>query len=136
VVASENMINKSGVQNKGNSLVVSLLGGCFFKNKVWFHHQQKSSHVECTKIHTLQSRAGLIFLVFNCAEFAPLAGCVCTCHCQHSSYVPGIPSVITEMSSPLMVHKDLLQFVGFAYQGQDIVFRFIIEYSSLREFGP
>jgi hypothetical protein len=35
-----------------------------------------------------------------------------------------------------MVHKDLLQFVGFGYQGQDIVFRFIIEYSSLREFGP
>jgi hypothetical protein len=27
-------------------------------------------------------------------------------------------------------------FVGFAYQGKDIVFRFIIEYSSLRDFGP
>jgi len=27
--------------------------------------------------------------------------------------------------------------VGFAYQGKDIiVFRFIIEYSSLRDFGP
>jgi hypothetical protein len=25
---------------------------------------------------------------------------------------------------------------GFAYQGKDIVFRFIIEYSSLRDFGP
>jgi len=36
-----------------------------------------------------------------------------------------------------MMHKDLLQFVGFAYyQGKDIVFRFIIEYSSLRDFGP
>jgi hypothetical protein len=28
-------------------------------------------------------------------------------------------------------------FVGLAYyQGKDIVFRFIIEYSSLRDFGP
>ncbi len=30
-----------------------------------------------------------------------------------------------------------IQLVGFAYQGkEDIVFRFIIEYSSLRDFGP
>jgi hypothetical protein len=30
-----------------------------------------------------------------------------------------------------------LVFVGLAYQGKDIVFRFIIEYSSsLRDFGP
>jgi hypothetical protein len=27
-----------------------------------------------------------------------------------------------------------LLFVGFTYQGKDIVFRFIIEYSSLRDF--
>jgi hypothetical protein len=27
-------------------------------------------------------------------------------------------------------------FVGFAYQGKDIAFRFIIEYTSLRDFGP
>ncbi len=26
--------------------------------------------------------------------------------------------------------------IGLAYQGRDIVFRFIIEYSSLRDFGP
>jgi hypothetical protein len=25
---------------------------------------------------------------------------------------------------------------GLAYQGEDIVFKFIIEYSSLRDFGP
>jgi hypothetical protein len=29
-----------------------------------------------------------------------------------------------------------LPFVGLAYQGKDIVFRFIIEYSSLMDFGP
>ncbi len=30
-----------------------------------------------------------------------------------------------------------LDFVGIAYKGKDIVFRFIIEYSSLiRDFGP
>jgi hypothetical protein len=27
-------------------------------------------------------------------------------------------------------------FVGFAYQGKDIVFRFIIDYSGLGDFGP
>ncbi len=27
-------------------------------------------------------------------------------------------------------------FVGLVYQGKDIVFRFIIEYSSVRDFGP
>jgi hypothetical protein len=27
-------------------------------------------------------------------------------------------------------------FVGLAYQGKDIVFRFIMEYSSLMDFGP
>jgi hypothetical protein len=27
-------------------------------------------------------------------------------------------------------------FMGFAYQGKDIVFRYIIEYSTLRDFGP
>jgi len=29
----------------------------------------------------------------------------------------------------------LLHFIGFAYQGKDIVFRFNIEYSGLRDFG-
>ncbi len=28
------------------------------------------------------------------------------------------------------------KFVHLAYQGKDIVFRFIIEYSGLRDFGP
>jgi hypothetical protein len=32
--------------------------------------------------------------------------------------------------------KRLLKFVGLALVGKDIVFRFIIEYSNLREFGP
>jgi hypothetical protein len=27
------------------------------------------------------------------------------------------------------------EFIGLAYQGKDILFRFIIEYSSLRNFG-
>jgi hypothetical protein len=27
-------------------------------------------------------------------------------------------------------------FVGLVYQGKDIVFRFTIEYGSLRDFGP
>jgi hypothetical protein len=27
-------------------------------------------------------------------------------------------------------------FIGLAYQGKDIVYRFIIRYNSLRDFGP
>jgi uncharacterized membrane protein YcfT len=43
----------------------------------------------------------------------------------------------------LWLHFFYIQFllsfarlVGLAYQGKDIVFRFNIEYSSLRDFGP
>jgi hypothetical protein len=35
-----------------------------------------------------------------------------------------------------MIPAFIMIFVGFAYQGKDIVFRFIIEYSSLMDFGP
>jgi hypothetical protein len=28
------------------------------------------------------------------------------------------------------------KFFGHAFQGKDIVFRFVIEFSSLRDFGP
>jgi hypothetical protein len=34
------------------------------------------------------------------------------------------------------MYGPLAAFVGFAYQGKDIVFRFIKEYSSLMDFGP
>ncbi len=34
------------------------------------------------------------------------------------------------------LHNHLTFWPCFAYQGKDIVFRFIIEYSSLRDFGP
>jgi hypothetical protein len=40
---------------------------------------------------------------------------------------------------PAQVHPNITDFffvVGLAYQGKDIVFTFIIEYSSLRDFGP
>jgi hypothetical protein len=33
-------------------------------------------------------------------------------------------------------HKLMELFIGLAYQGKDIVLRFIIEYSILRDFGP
>jgi hypothetical protein len=32
--------------------------------------------------------------------------------------------------------SNLNLFVGLAYQGKEIVFRFIVEYSSLMDFGP
>jgi cellulose synthase/poly-beta-1,6-N-acetylglucosamine synthase-like glycosyltransferase len=41
------------------------------------------------------------------------------------------------ISSFFMLMTPLMQFLAFAYhQGKDIVFGFIIEYSSLRDFGP
>jgi hypothetical protein len=30
----------------------------------------------------------------------------------------------------------IILFIGLAYQGKNIVFRFVIEYNSLRDFGP
>ncbi len=36
----------------------------------------------------------------------------------------------------LIRYKSYCIFIGLAYQGKDIVFRFIIEYTSLRDFGP
>jgi len=36
----------------------------------------------------------------------------------------------------LRIVKTLPYFVGLAYQGKDIVFRFIIEYSCLMDIGP
>jgi hypothetical protein len=34
------------------------------------------------------------------------------------------------------IRRDSQSTLQFAYQGKDIVFNFIIEYSSLRDFGP
>jgi hypothetical protein len=35
----------------------------------------------------------------------------------------------------IAIQELILAFIGVAYQGKDIVFRFIIEYSSLMDFG-
>jgi hypothetical protein len=37
---------------------------------------------------------------------------------------------------PLYIFQISIVFIGLAYQGNDIVFRFIIEYNSLMDFGP
>ncbi len=44
--------------------------------------------------------------------------------CMCPAYIPTLSGLVW------------FSFVGLAYQGKDIVFRFIIEYSSLRDFGP
>ncbi len=36
----------------------------------------------------------------------------------------------------ISIYQDRCLFVGLAHQGKDIAFRFIIEYSNLRDFGP
>jgi len=40
------------------------------------------------------------------------------------------------MAEYISIYQDRCLFVGLADQGKDIVFRFIIEYGSLRDFGP
>jgi hypothetical protein len=39
------------------------------------------------------------------------------------------------MDPQCLVDMSNCHFIGLAYQGKDIVFRFIIEYSSLMDFG-
>ncbi len=39
-------------------------------------------------------------------------------------------------SNRLIILDFLTSLVGLAYQGKDIVSRFITEYNSLRDFGP
>jgi hypothetical protein len=51
------------------------------------------------------------------------------------SHSHALPPANFATIAPLILN-DLGQFVGLVYQGKDIVFRFIVEYSSLRDFGP
>jgi hypothetical protein len=41
-----------------------------------------------------------------------------------------------EVTIPTFLMSNFSNFVGLAYQGKDIVLRFIIEFSSSRDFGP
>jgi len=51
------------------------------------------------------------------------------------SWKKGYDQICEANSQPL--GTNVPAFIGFAYQeGKDIVFRFILEYSSLRDFGP
>ncbi len=43
---------------------------------------------------------------------------------------------LNSFHKPSTWHTKLIFVVGLALVGKDIVFRFIIEYSSLRDFGP
>ncbi len=50
-------------------------------------------------------------------------------------------TLIEDVQSSSAVNADIpfrisILFVGLAYRGKDIAFRFIIEYSSLRDFDP
>jgi hypothetical protein len=46
-----------------------------------------------------------------------------------------VPNVISPRKEK-KTRTHTLQFIGLVYQGKDIVFRCIIEYSNLRDFGP
>ncbi len=50
--------------------------------------------------------------------------------------VPRDPKKKPYMANYIVRMGALNCFVGLAYQGEDIVFSFIIEYSSLTDFGP
>ncbi len=70
--------------------------------------------------------------------------CVCVYRCANSQdhkFLRDHRCFITCMIRPpwqilCFANSTAQLFVGLAYQGKDIVFRFIIEYSSLRDFGP
>jgi hypothetical protein len=57
--------------------------------------------------------------------------CIVQWHNSENGFVP---------NGSIKPHGVLLtdgaSFVGFAYQGKDMVFRFIVECSSLRDFSP
>ncbi len=57
------------------------------------------------------------------------------------SFVMGVEVMLTENSDHQLrlISSEKIRgssFVDLAYRGNDIVSRFIIEYSSLRDFGP
>jgi hypothetical protein len=79
--------------------------------------------------------------------FSRIGLCVITCKCEDFFFeANGICFFFSyaECKKISMCNNDfqtcswtlLVNFVGLAYQGKDIVFRFIIEYSSLKDFGP
>jgi hypothetical protein len=62
-------------------------------------------------------------------ELTTLASASLTCTRSNTS--------CNDLESGFYVQQFMGYFVGLAYQGKDIVFRFIIEYySSLMDFGP
>jgi hypothetical protein len=44
--------------------------------------------------------------------------------------------ILKTQNNVLAVDLASLKFIGLAYQGKDIVLRFVIEFSSLRDFDP
>jgi hypothetical protein len=46
------------------------------------------------------------------------------------------PNLLLSIYIYIYIYIPVIRFFGLAYQGKDIVFRFIIEYSSLMDFGP
>jgi len=64
-----------------------------------------------------------------CNTFLPK---VCIYFENHKLWVENTRSIVISPSKTFR----FLYFFGLAYQGKDIVFRFILEYSSRRDFGP
>ncbi len=52
---------------------------------------------------------------------------------QFPFFFPPTPTLSLSLS---LLSVFPFHFIYLAYKGKDIVFRFIIEYSSLRDFGP
>jgi hypothetical protein len=49
---------------------------------------------------------------------------------KHTQLMPQVLNVFPKMLAMAQ------HYIGLAYQSKDIVFRFIIEYNNLRDFGP
>jgi hypothetical protein len=66
----------------------------------------------------IQSGNNYVRKICNCTNFGTYWLILCP-----MSYLGGL-------------NQEELVFIGLDYQGKDIMFRFVIEYSSLMDFGP
>ncbi len=111
----------------------------FFALEIWYYYLFVC--VFCIWNLILLSICGF----FCIGNLILLSICVCVFFCIGDRYYyvqliylcQYLPAIIDSTSSSNSSSKPCKTFIGLAYQGKDImVFRFIIEYSSLRDFVP
>jgi hypothetical protein len=95
------------------------------KRELW----QASQFSLCSKSHALASLMNVFIMVSSLCVPPPLPRPVK----NHLGFKLG---TLASFLLYFILSSLFGSFVGLAYQGKDLVFRFIIEYSSLMDFGP